>query len=159
MVWYRSGLKNRARSPTRLSLLARGPVHEAFAEPAGDRSRARPVVAKEPPEPIEELPPEQKPEGDNVHWIPGYWAWDEEGDDFLWVSGFWRDVAARAAPGCPATGRRCEDGWQWVPGFWAAAEQADESGVPAAAAGADRAPARPCRPRATTASTCPGCWV
>ena len=65
-------------------------------------------VPKAPPEPIEELPPEQALEGDNVAWIPGYWAWDDERDDFLWVSGVWRALPP---------------GRQWVPGYWAEINQ------------------------------------
>src|SRR5262245_44961727 len=71
---------------------ARGQVHEAYAEAGAATAEPGVVVTKEPPEPIEEQPPEEKPEGDNVVWIPGYWAWDEEGEDFLWISGFWRVV-------------------------------------------------------------------
>src|SRR5262245_15250004 len=56
---------------------ARGPVHEGFAEPVGGKPEPGPVVPKQPPEPLEELPPDQKPEGENVQWVPGYWAWDE----------------------------------------------------------------------------------
>ena len=41
---------------------------------------------------IDEVPPEYKPEGENVQWIPGYWAWDVAQSDFIWVSGLWRDV-------------------------------------------------------------------
>src|SRR5262245_33202341 len=70
----------------------RGPVHEAFAQPGEAAPRPSPIVTKQPPEPIQEVPPEEKPEGDNVVWIPGYWAWDEDRTDFLWVSGFWRVV-------------------------------------------------------------------
>lgn len=55
-------------------------------------------------EAIEEVPPEQKPTGDNVDWIPGYWAWDDERTDFLWVSGIWRSLPP---------------GRQWVSGYWA----------------------------------------
>src|SRR5688500_17944976 len=69
--------------------LARGPVHEAFAEASDSVASAGVLVPKEPPEPVEEVPPDERPEGDNVVWVPGYWAWDEEGEDFLWVSGFW----------------------------------------------------------------------
>src|SRR5207248_1484844 len=81
------------------------------------KPEASPVVPKEPPEPIDELPPDQKPEGDNVQWIPGYWAWDDQASDFLWISGFWRDVP----PGrrwVPGTWQKVEGGWQWVAGFW-----------------------------------------
>jgi hypothetical protein len=97
-------------------VLAKGPVHEAFATTA-EAPTAAPIVKKQPPDPIEELPPDQKPEGDNVQWIPGYWAWDDEGERFLWVSGFWR----QPPPGhvwVPGSWRAVGDGWQWVSGFW-----------------------------------------
>src|SRR5262249_26580869 len=63
-----------ASSRTGVEVLTRGPFHEAFAtlttEPA-----PTPPIDKQPPKPIEEMPPAEKPEG-NVTWIPGYWAWD-----------------------------------------------------------------------------------
>jgi hypothetical protein len=75
------------------------------------------MVPKQPPAPIEELPPDQKPAGDNVQWIPGYWAWDDDRNDFIWISGIWRnDPPGRQwVPGHwdPTAG-----GWQWSPGFW-----------------------------------------
>src|SRR5262245_7830562 len=73
-----------------VEIQARGEIHEAFAQPSIARQRPSPIVRKQPPEPVNELPPDQKPEGDNVQWIPGYWAWDEDRSDFLWVSGTWR---------------------------------------------------------------------
>ena len=82
----------------------RGPLHEAFAGPVVFDPKPSPVIAKEPPPPVEETPPEQKLDGTNVHWIPGYWAWDESRSDFIWVSGLWRDIPP---------------GRQWVPGYWA----------------------------------------
>ena len=99
-----------------MEVLAKGPVHEAFATTA-EAPAAAPVVPKQPPEPIEELPPEQKPEGDNVQWLPGYWHWDEEGEKFIWVSGFWR----QPPPGrvwVPGSWRAVTGGWHWVGGFW-----------------------------------------
>src|SRR6516165_4211700 len=69
--------------------LARGPVHEAFAQPSVRSPRPSPIVPKQPPDPIEEMPPDQKPEGANVVWIPGYWVWDEDRNDFIWESGVW----------------------------------------------------------------------
>src|SRR5947209_20548070 len=56
---------------------ARGPVHEAFAEPYTPRPEASPVVPQQPPDPVEEMPPDQRPEGADVRWIPAYWAWDD----------------------------------------------------------------------------------
>src|SRR5262249_2191994 len=69
---------------------ARGPIHEAYAAPVKVSPRPGPVVDTKPPEPINELPPDQKPEGDNIQWVPGYWAWDGDRNDYVWVSGFWR---------------------------------------------------------------------
>src|SRR5215471_12079585 len=82
----------------------RGPVHEAFAGVVSFRPEPGVVVTKAPPDPIEEVPPDQKPAGANVAWIPGYWAWDDDRNDFLWVSGVWRSLPP---------------GRQWVPGYWA----------------------------------------
>src|SRR5689334_9895592 len=72
-----------------VELQTRGPIHEAFAEAIGTAPAIGLVVPKQPPEPVNEIPPDVKPEGDVV-WIPGYWAWDDERNDFLWVSGVWR---------------------------------------------------------------------
>ncbi len=99
-----------------VEVLAKGPVHEAFATTA-ESPTAAPLVKKQPPDGIEELPPDQKPEGDNVQWIPGYWAWEEEGDKFIWISGFWR----QPPPGrvwVPGSWRTAAGGWQWAGGFW-----------------------------------------
>jgi len=59
------------------TVLTRGPVHEAFAGVISYNPEPGVVVTKAPPAPIEEMPPEEKPEGDNVTWIPGYWGWDD----------------------------------------------------------------------------------
>jgi hypothetical protein len=83
--------------------LTRGPVHEAFAQAVAFEPATAYTIRKTPPEMVEEVPPEISMDGDNVTWIPGYWAWDEDMDDFIWVSGIWRDVPP---------------GRQWVPGYW-----------------------------------------
>ncbi|HEV3260857.1 MAG TPA: hypothetical protein VG013_28655 [Gemmataceae bacterium] len=104
---------------------ARGPIHEAFAEPSIRGPRPSPVVPKKPADPIEEAPPDQRPQGDNAEWIPGYWAWDADQKDFLWVSGIWR-VPPPGRQWLPGHWDKVDDGFQWVPGFWKAAEQKDE---------------------------------
>ena len=104
-----------------VEVLGRGPVHEAYAEPSEREPKPTPVIAKEPPKPIEELPPDQKPEGDNVQWMAGYWSWDLEKKDFIWVSGFWRKMP----PGrtwMPGSWRKVADGWQWTGGLWTEAK-------------------------------------
>jgi WXXGXW repeat (2 copies) len=107
-----------------VEVLTRGPVHEAFAETVTFDPEPGIVVTKEPPRPIEELPPEQKPQGANVEWIPGYWGWDDDRDDFIWISGVWRSVP----PGrqwVVGYWARTSDGFQWISGYWADAD-ADE---------------------------------
>ena len=71
--------------PRGVEVLARGPIHEAFATLTAEAVPTKPVP-RQPPAPIEEMPPEQKPDG-KVIWLGGYWAWDEDRNDFLWVSG------------------------------------------------------------------------
>ena len=103
-----------------VEVLARGPVHEAYAEPHESQPKATPIIAKEPPKPVEELPPDQKPEGENVQWLPGYWSYDEDRKDYLWVSGFWR-VAPPGRTWVAGSWRKVGDGWQWSGGLWAGA--------------------------------------
>jgi hypothetical protein len=100
-----------------VEILARGPVHEAFAEPLNLQAFDPLVIEMPPPVPVEELPPDQKPEGDNVEWIPGYWAWDDDLKNFIWVSGVWRDIP----PGqrwVPGYWSEAQGGWFWTAGFW-----------------------------------------
>src|SRR5262249_53894939 len=115
--------------PEGVDVLARGPVHEAFAEPVVRAPRPTPIVGRRPPDPIEELPPERKPEGDNVQFIPGYWAWDEERSDFLWVSGIYR-VFPPEMDWVPGYWNQAADGWQWVSGYWMPRLQAAQQFLP-----------------------------
>ncbi|MFO1092501.1 MAG: hypothetical protein U0992_04195 [Planctomycetaceae bacterium] len=110
-------------------VLTRGPIHEAFAEQYNDEPSPGLVIPKAPPEPIDELPPETMPDGNNVQWIPGYWGWDDDRQDFIWVSGLWRDVP----PGqrwVPGYWNQSPRGWQWVSGFWTGAEHAELDYLP-----------------------------
>ncbi len=139
-----------------VEVMARGPVHEAFAEPTEVRPQASPLVTKEPPPPIQELPPEQRPEGENVQWIPGYWAWDPDQNDYLWVSGLWRTPP----PGrqwMPGHWQDVEGGWHWVAGFWAPADQQDLQYVPMPPPSVDQGPSGPAPDDDST--YVPGCWV
>ncbi|WP_165074297.1 YXWGXW repeat-containing protein [Paludisphaera rhizosphaerae] len=100
-----------------VEVLTRGPVHEAFAVPVVNDPKPGLVVRKTPPKPIEEMPPDQKPAGDQVQWMPGYWSWDQGREDFVWVSGIWREPP----PGrqwVPGYWNPIADGVQWVPGAW-----------------------------------------
>jgi len=104
--------------------LTRGPLHEAFAGPYEANATPSVVVEKDPPEPVNELAPDYRPEGNNVLWISGYWAWDEDRNDFLWVSGVWRKIP----PGqrwIPGYWEKLHHGNRWVSGFWASDELAE----------------------------------
>ncbi len=112
-----------------VQVLTRGPVHEAFAETVTFDPEPGIVVPKAPPAAIEELPPEQKPEGANVTWIPGYWGWDDERSDFLWVSGVWRALP----PGrqwVPGYWGNSGQAFQWTSGYWADAKMSDVEYLP-----------------------------
>ncbi|MCE9526794.1 MAG: hypothetical protein K8R36_12155, partial [Planctomycetales bacterium] len=54
-----------------VEVLARGPLHEAFASATTLTPQAGLTVKTAPPADIEEVPPDQKPEGSNIAWIPG----------------------------------------------------------------------------------------
>jgi hypothetical protein len=103
--------------------LATGPVHEAYADPAAERPQAGAPVPRQPPPPLVEAIPDQKPEGDGYEWIPGYWAWDEERSDFVWVSGIWR-LPPPGQQWVPGHWVQADGGWQWAPGFWTPVAQA-----------------------------------
>jgi hypothetical protein len=135
----------------------RGPLHEAFAEPAVANPQPGPIIPKKPPDPIEEMPPDQKPEGNNVQWIPGYWEYDDESADFLWVSGFWRDVPPdrRWVPGYWV--QYDDEGWQRVPGYWEQAQQTDVEYLLDPPHNIDAGPSTPA-PSADSTYV-PGCWV
>jgi hypothetical protein len=92
-------------------VLTRGPIHEAFAGIVSYNPEPGVIVEKAPPQAIEELPPKERPSGDNITWIPGYWAWDDERSDYLWISGTWRALPP---------------GRQWTTGYWTTAEQGNQ---------------------------------
>ncbi len=105
-----------------IAVQARGPIHEGYARPFDAAPRPGPVEPKAPPDPVPELPPDQKPEGDNVQWVPGYWSWDGDKNDYVWVSGFWR-AAPPDRKWVAGYWHKADDGWQWVAGYWAPASQ------------------------------------
>src|SRR5262249_35603001 len=104
-----------------VEVLTQGPLHEAYAAVPTLEPKPGVVASKQPPDPIEELPPDQKPEGENVQWIPGYFHWDEERNDFIWISGFWR-VPPPNKQWVPGAWRQVEGGWQWNSGYWVSTE-------------------------------------
>jgi hypothetical protein len=106
--------------PKGVEVMTRGPIHEAFASPMTE-PKATPQIAKKPPTPIDEMPPEERPEGD-VIWIGGYWAYDDDRTDYLWVSGCWR-AKPSGKEWVPGYWREVGTNWQWVSGFWANAQE------------------------------------
>jgi hypothetical protein len=98
-------------------VMTRGPIHEAFAAPMVHDPKATPTVEKQPPQPIQESPPDQKPAGQNVQWIPGYWGWDVSRNDFIWISGIWREPPPNSQ-WVPGYWHDVDGGYQWVSGTW-----------------------------------------
>jgi hypothetical protein len=143
--------------PEGVQVEARGQVHEAFAEATKVRGTAGLVVTAKPPQAIDEMPPEEKPEGDHVVWVPGYWSFDDEARDFVWISGVWRAVP----PGrtwVPGAWQQVGGGYQWVSGYWGVQGKTEETEyLPAPPDSLDRGPSAP----APVASSIyvPGCWV
>ncbi|MGE4004229.1 MAG: hypothetical protein AB7I48_28950, partial [Planctomycetaceae bacterium] len=137
-------------------VLESGPVHEAFAEPITLNAQPDIFVAKQPPEPVEELPPETRPQGDNIQWIPGYWSWVEEDSDFVWISGVWRDVP----PGqqwVPGYWSDVEGGYRWTHGFWGPVSAGQLAYLPPPPESLDAGPVSP-QP-GDDYFYVPGCWV
>ncbi|MEL7500676.1 MAG: hypothetical protein AAFN77_23990 [Planctomycetota bacterium] len=120
-------------------ILMRGPLHEAFADTHQADPQPNPIVEAAPPEAIQEVPPEFKPEGSNVEWIPGYWAWDDSQSDFIWISGVWRDVPPNQR-WVPGYWEQVDNGHRWIAGFWTSIEQQELSYLPAPPANLDRGP-------------------
>lgn len=101
-------------------VMTRGPVHEAYADPVNLEPETKSLAApKAPPANIKELPPPDKPDGNQYVWVPGYWAWDDDRNDYIWISACWRVprlpcigfpvIGMRTAPrgnGCPVSGPR-----------------------------------------------------
>ena len=102
--------------PEGVEVLARGPIHEAFAEPVEGVPQAGPVIPKAPPPAIEEIPPDQAPQG-NMQWIPGYWSWDDERKDYIWISGIWRQPPPDRH-WIPGQWIQAANGFQWTAGMW-----------------------------------------
>ncbi|RYD40987.1 MAG: hypothetical protein EOP85_13375, partial [Verrucomicrobiaceae bacterium] len=110
-------------------VLTRGPVHEAFAEAVAFDPEPGIIVPKQPPEPIEEVQPDQRPVGTNVTWIPGYWGWDDDESDFFWISGVWRNLPPDRE-WVPGYWAEADGGYQWTSGYWEDAESEEVAYLP-----------------------------
>jgi hypothetical protein len=135
--------------------LTRGPIHEAFGQPTAFDPEPGPIVPKAPPAAIEEIPPDQKPEGDNVAWMGGYWAYDDEAKDYIWVSGFWRTLPPDRK-WVSGYWSEIEGGHQWVSGFWASEKTTELEYLPPPPESLENGP--------TTEAVegqiwMPGCWL
>jgi hypothetical protein len=152
----RSGEPPPLPQPPGVEVQARGPVHEAYAQPDQiDPQAPAEIAPKEPSPPVPEVPPDQKPEGANVEWIPGYWQWDTDSNQFLWVSGVYRDVP----PGqrwVQGYWTQSDNGWLWVHGFWAPADQQQLDYLPPPPAPREEQP--PPSP-GDDHFYIPGCWI
>ena len=137
-------------------VLTRGPVHEAFAGIVSYNPEPGVIVETPPPELIEELPPEIRPTGDNISWIPGYWAWDDERNDYLWISGTWRALppGRQWTTGYWAT---TGQGYQWISGYWADSSLQEVTYLPKPPVTVEAGPnvAAPSRDHSWT----PGSWM
>ncbi|AMV28281.1 hypothetical protein VT84_28010 [Gemmata sp. SH-PL17] len=104
-----------------VTVVERGPVHEAFAQPsAGVRGRGI-TAPKVPPPPIDEVPPNVKVESPIARWIPGQWQWGADRADFVWVCGCYRNVP----PGRtwePGHWKEIKSEWTYFPGYWRPSE-------------------------------------
>src|SRR5262249_8949660 len=137
---------------------ARGPVHEAFAEASDAVASPGVVVTKPPPEPVEETPPEEKPAGHNLVWLPRYWGRDEGAADSVWTGGFWR----AGPPGrtwVPGEWTKVRGGYQWVAGYWADAKSVEEESeyLPEPPESLERGPSTPAP--AEDYTYVPGIWL
>jgi hypothetical protein len=129
-------------SDPNIEVQAHGPLHEAFAQPWQKDAVPSEAVPKKPPEPIAEEPPDQRPAGDNVQWIPGYWQYDPMAKDFLWISGVWRN-APENRRWTPGYWTDTQEGYRWISGHWAAESEPDRQFVPTPPKSVDNGPSAP----------------
>jgi hypothetical protein len=148
-------LRAQEAPPAAVEVLAQGPVHEAFAQPVPTNPQPAPVIARQPPPPVPEEPPDQRPPGNNVQWIPGYWAWDAARNDYVWVSGIWRNIP----PGetfVPGYWTQVPSGWQRVSGTWMDARRNELTYDPPPPASLENGPSVPAPDDSTV--YVPGYW-
>jgi hypothetical protein len=138
-----------------VQVLASGPIHEAFAQAVALDPEPGITAPKAPPPLIEEIPPDQKPEGD-VQWIPGYWAWDDERNEYIWVSGIWR-VPPPDRQWVPGYWNPVTEGYQWIPGYWASVTAKETEYLPEPPESVDLGPSS--NAPSPDYIWIPGCWL
>lgn len=138
-------------------VLTQGPIHEAFAEPISYdiQNRQTLTIPDQPPENIDEIPPDVKPAADS-QWIPGYWAWDVEGQRFIWISGIWR-VAPVGHRWVPGYWTQIDGGFTWVSGVWVPEDEQELAYLPYPPDSLDEGPNVPAPSSSFT--WVPGCWI
>ncbi|MFA5863594.1 MAG: YXWGXW repeat-containing protein [Phycisphaerae bacterium] len=143
LFWGTSGpFVSTAQAQEGVEAQTRGPVHEAFAELVSSNPEPGIIVSKAPPQDIEEIPPEQKPEGESIVWVPGYWAFDDDQSDFMWISGIWR-VPPPGYTWVPGYWTRVEAGYQWIAGFWSPVDTQTIDYLPPPPENLDQGPSGP----------------
>jgi hypothetical protein len=138
-----------------VQVLTSGPIHEAFAEAVTLDPEPGIVAPNPPPALIEEIPPEQKPEGD-VQWISGYWAWDDERTGYIWVSGIWR-VPPPGRQWVPGYWNSVPQGYQWISGYWANVRTKETKYLPEPPESVEIGPSS--NAPSSNHIWIPGCWV
>ena len=120
----------------------KGPIHEAFAQPGADVRGKEMTAPKAPPPPINEVPPDVKPDGANVKWIPGYWQWDAGQNDFIWVSGFYRNVPPNRSWE-PGKWIVKDDKNVYIPGYWRPSKPGELPNLPEPPKSVESGPSTP----------------
>ncbi len=108
----------------------KGAVHDAFAEAVTEPTPG-PVVAKEPPADLSEMPPADKPEGEDIQWYGGYWEFDQDRADFTWISGIYRKPPPRRQ-WMAGHWVKVDGGWQRQRGVWMVLEITEITFIPTA---------------------------
>jgi hypothetical protein len=139
-----------------VQVLTRGPVHEAFAETVTYDPDPGIVVTRPPPSPINEVVPDQRPDGVDVTWIPGYTAWDDDRNDYLWVSGVWR-VPPPGRQWMPGYWGKTQLGFQWTAGYWADGQLNEVEYLPEPPETVEVGPIGP--PPTSDHNWIPGAWI
>ena len=145
-----------ANLPQDYEVLARGPLHEAFASPFVSNPTPSEIVREQPPEPINEVPPGEMPAGEGIVWIPGYWGWEPAEDAFVWISGLWREAPPNRR-WVPGYWTKAEGGFQWIAGFWAEASESQIAYLPEPPPPQSNGPNM--RPPSQDSVWLPGSWI